>query len=167
MMRMDALDWQPRWHWQLPSEEDTRDWGARLANGKARGVFYLQGELGAGKTCLVREVLRALGYQDAVPSPSYALVERYEMPELALTHFDLYRLGDGHELEHIGFRDYLAEASSSLCFLEWPEKALDYLSVPDVWLRLSFSSPGRELSAACGTSHGAGILNLMSTPLAP
>ena len=166
MMQSQALNWQDHWCWRLRSEQDTLAWGANLARLGAHGIFYLQGDLGAGKTCLVRGVLRALGYQDAVPSPSYALVEQYEISGKTLTHFDLYRLQTSHELEHIGFRDYIEPSRRALCFVEWPENALDYLRAPDVWLRFAFVGTQRALSAASGSDAGVTMLDAMSEQFA-
>lgn len=173
---MRALDWQPQWSWCLSSETDTIDWGTRLAHARARGLFCLQGDLGCGKTTLVRGVLRGLGYTGMVPSPSYTLLEHYEVPHdksydesydkhkathNVVFHFDLYRIADAGELEGIGFRDYLANVPPALCFLEWPEHAGDYLSSPDVWLRFQMNGTERMLSAAAGSRLGRDVLSRM------
>ena len=114
--------------------------------------LYLQGELGAGKTTFVRGLLRGLGYQGLVKSPTYALVEPYEAGGRRLYHFDLYRLAAPEELEALGGRDYFDERG--LCLVEWPERAAGVLPPPDLLLRLSLAGTGRELDCEARTPAG-------------
>jgi tRNA threonylcarbamoyladenosine biosynthesis protein TsaE len=116
-------------------------------------IIYLQGNLGAGKTTLVRGILTALGHNSNVKSPTYTLVESYRLGELACYHFDLYRLGDPEELETIGFRDYLQ--SDSLCFVEWTEKGGGWLPEPDLLIWLEAAAPG-ERRVVCKAMKSAG-----------
>ncbi len=112
---------------------------------KAR-IVTLQGNLGAGKTTLVRGILAAMGYQGLVKSPTYGLVETYELSRRNVAHFDLYRLGHPDELEFIGYSDYLD--SKTLCLIEWPEKGEGRIGAPDIEIRLKVSGQGREIETS-------------------
>src|SRR5688572_30868336 len=107
---------------KLPDAAATEALGAALAPGVTPGrVLHLRGDLGAGKTTVVRGLLRALGHAGRVKSPTYTLVEPYELSSLHFYHFDFYRLKDRSEWEHAGFRDYFN--AQSMCVIEWPERA--------------------------------------------
>ena len=136
---------------QLPlaSEEATLALGAALAKGALPGrVLFLSGDLGAGKTTLVRGLLRALGWSGRVKSPTYALVEIYAVSRLDFYHFDFYRFKDREEWVNSGFREHFNP--DSLCVVEWPEKAGGLLPPPDLHLTLELSQSGRR---AAFTAH--------------
>ncbi|WP_417330898.1 tRNA (adenosine(37)-N6)-threonylcarbamoyltransferase complex ATPase subunit type 1 TsaE [Halomonas cupida] len=123
---------------------------------EGRGRVHLSGELGAGKTTLTRGVLRAYGHQGAVKSPTYTLVEPYELEAGRVNHFDLYRLGDPEELEFIGGRDLLAD--DSLCLIEWAERGEGWLPEADLVVALSHAGRGREARLQAGTAWGEEVL---------
>lgn len=104
-------------------------------------VVTLEGPLGAGKTSLVRAWLRALGHEGAVRSPTYTLIESYELPAATIHHLDLYRVGQPEELELIGVRDLAA--ADALWFIEWPERGGDRLPAADWRLVLDYAGDGR------------------------
>ena len=117
-------------------EADTEALGARVAAVLEPGmVVFLRGSLGAGKTVLVRGLLRALGHSATVKSPTYTLVEPYRTRTLSINHFDLYRLRDPGELEEMGIRDYLG--GDAVCLIEWPEHGWPLLSSCDIDISLT------------------------------
>lgn len=149
---------------RLGNAGETEALGARLADalraatsaeprGRAiRGLVYLEGQLGAGKTTLARGLILGLGFAGPVKSPTYTLVEPYVRGPLAVYHFDLYRLGDPEELEYLGARDYFA--GEALCLVEWPERAAGWLPPADLHLRLSVAGEGRRVEATPRTPLG-------------
>jgi len=115
-------------------------------------LLTVTGELGAGKTTLVRGLLRGAGFAGPVKSPTFSLVEPYEFDSVGLYHFDLYRLKDPEELEYIGMRDYLS--APTLCIVEWPEKAGDFLPVSDIHIMINRKGNSREVIIRAQTDRG-------------
>jgi len=137
--------------------------GGRLAAHVARGtVIFLYGELGAGKTTLVRGFLRTLGHTSAVKSPTYTLVEPYRLAQRRVFHFDLYRLGDAEELEYMGIRDYLD--GDALSLVEWPERAGGSLGEPDLSIHIYYAGRAREVALEPHTPRGRALCAFLSDP---
>jgi len=119
-------------------------------------IIALQGNLGVGKTTLSRGILHGLGHSGAVKSPTYTLVELYQLALGTVCHFDFYRLMDPEELEYMGFRDYLVDAR--LCLIEWPERGRGFLPDPDITIDIIQAGEGRMLTLQAGSSAGGQIL---------
>jgi len=136
----------------LPSEAAQLDCGRALAErlrGRT-GVVFLRGDLGAGKTTLVRGLLRALGHLGSVRSPTYTLIEPYEVGDQRIHHLDLYRLGDPEELEYLGLRDLLD--GEGLVLVEWPERGAGMLPEPELVIEIEHAPPGRRLRLSPGAA---------------
>ena len=138
----------------LDSEAATINLGRLLAPAlDAAGVIFLSGGLGAGKTTLCRGLLRGFGYDGAVKSPTFTLVEPYELERGSVYHFDLYRLAHPDELDYLGAEDYFA--AEALCLIEWPERGAGFLPTPDLELTLTVTSEAsRQMQLRAQTLKG-------------
>ncbi|MBR7195677.1 tRNA threonylcarbamoyladenosine biosynthesis protein TsaE [Pseudomonas sp. EB276 TE3739] len=137
----------------LADEQAMSDFGARIARvTQGHGLIFLEGNLGMGKTTLSRGIIRGLGHVGAVKSPTFTLVEPYEIGDIRAFHFDLYRLVDPEELEFLGIRDYFED--DALCLIEWPDKGAGFLPKPDLTITIGPQDSGRSLKILAQGSRG-------------
>lgn len=142
-----------------PAATETLGAGLARTLADAGAVIYLEGQLGAGKTTLVRGLLRGLGYAGRVKSPTYTLVEPYEINGRQVFHLDLYRLGRPEELEFLGVREL--DVPGQIVLIEWPERGIGLLPTADLQLRLDFAGEGRVADLRGRTSCGAAMLEAL------
>lgn len=126
-----------------------------------RGVVYLQGDLGAGKTTLTRGILRGYGHTGNVKSPTYTLVEPYDLGAVNAYHFDLYRLTDPEELELLGIRDYCRPEALSI--IEWPDRGQPFLPPADLTITIRVDTDGRELEFVAHNEKGEAVLAALAS----
>lgn len=159
------------WQTTAANADEQEALGGLLAKALAgRGVVYLVGELGAGKTTLTRGILRAYGHKGAVKSPTYTLVEPYELADATVYHFDLYRLTDPEELDLMGIRDYCRP--DALALVEWPNRGQPFLPPADLVITIRYGvntttahpkgdTNDRELHFASHSTHGQSVLDAL------
>jgi len=149
----------------LADEAATINMGTALAkivlNELKKGiVVYLNGDLGAGKTTLTRGFVQGMGHKGNVKSPTYTLVEPYELANWQVYHFDLYRLSDPEELEYMGIRDYFAD--NCCCFIEWPEKGQGMLANADITIEMAYSDEQRNITLSAISDLGQQVLDSLN-----
>lgn len=151
----------------IPDECSMLDLGGKLAqatvaysNGFKPMLIFLSGQLGAGKTTLVRGFLQGLGYQQRVKSPTYTLVETYDFNNQTVYHFDFYRIQDINELNFIGLTDYLQDKAVSL--IEWPEHGTGMLPIPDLNISIEVREQGRQIKMEAMSQSGQGIVGFLN-----
>jgi tRNA threonylcarbamoyladenosine biosynthesis protein TsaE len=127
-------------------------------------IVYLEGDLGMGKTTLVRGILRGFGYEGPVKSPTYTIVEPYDVVGGEVFHFDLYRVTDPEELEYMGIRDYFSD--NSLCLIEWAEMGVGVLPKADLVVSINRIKQGRQVSLEAKTEKGHVALNTLRGDMA-
>ncbi|OOF88157.1 tRNA (adenosine(37)-N6)-threonylcarbamoyltransferase complex ATPase subunit type 1 TsaE [Rodentibacter ratti] len=146
----------------IPDESTMLRFGKKLADtilsshAKRAVILYLNGDLGAGKTTLTRGMVQGLGFQGKVKSPTYTLVEEYDIAGKMIYHFDLYRLADPEELEFMGIRDYFVK--DAICLIEWAEKGEGILPPADLLVNIDYYDDARNMTLVAQNALGEQIL---------
>lgn len=142
---------------ELPDAEAMESLGGDLARACSGACeIHLRGNLGAGKTTVVRGFLRALGHAGAVRSPTYTLIEPYELDGRPVFHLDLYRLADAGELEYLGLRDL--QQPGAILLVEWPEQGGTLLPAPDLEVGIDYAADGRRVALSACSAVGEALL---------
>ncbi len=151
---------------EIAGESAQEALGAALAAALPGGcVIYLTGNLGAGKTTLARGFIRALGHEGAVKSPTYTLLEPYELPGWSCYHLDLYRLADPEELEYLGIRDLLR--AEAVLLVEWPERGEGALPPPDLAIEIAHDGERRQVRVSARSQVGTRLLRAVELASSP
>lgn len=142
---------------ELKNEHVSEQFALKLASCLlAPLVITFSGEIGTGKTTIIRTMLKSLGIQSSIKSPTFSLLESYSCMDFSVHHFDLYRIHHEDELEYLGFRDYFTD--KSICCIEWPEHAGKVLPDSDISFKLSIKGAGREMQIIASSVAGKRIL---------
>ena len=161
MSLITPTSYLPPTHHELADESATVALARKLAqNCHQAMVIYLEGDLGAGKTTFSRGFIQGLGHIGHVKSPTYTLVEPYEIAHWRVFHFDLYRLSDPEELEFMGIRDYFD--ADCICLIEWPDKGAHLLASADLHISIEFTQTGRVLSMQPKSAKGSDLLKQLN-----
>lgn len=131
---------------ELADEGASLEFGRNLAQSIGSGIIYFEGSLGAGKTTIVRGWLRGLGHSGNVKSPTYTIVESYELSEKSILHIDLYRILDPSELEFIGLAEQIS--SADLVFIEWPRNGEGFVPSPDFTIEVQYKGDARLVTCS-------------------
>ncbi len=146
----------------LQSEIDSGKFARRLAEFLTAPIILgFSGDIGMGKTTIIRSLFTSMGVKDRIKSPTYALVESYSLKNINLHHFDLYRIHDESELDYIGFRDYFVD--NSICCIEWPENLGRYALDLDILFDITRQGDGREVKFFAKSSSGLEILKAIQS----